>query len=170
MGEKMSGLTHIDSDGNAVMVDVSEKADTERKAVACGKIFVNAEVFEAITTGTVKKGDVLTTAKIAGIMAAKNTSSLIPMCHPLLLTHISVDFALNKEELCVECTATVRLCGKTGVEMEALTAVNVALLTVYDMCKALDKRMRITDVMLLEKEGGKSGKFVRDGWQKMEEK
>lgn len=155
------GLTHVDAEGNAVMVDVSQKADTERKAVATGKIYVNQEVFDAITAGTVKKGDVLTTAKIAGIMAAKNTSSLIPMCHPLLLTHISVDFSMNREELCVECTSSVRLRGKTGVEMEALTAVNVALLTVYDMCKALDKRMRISDIMLLEKEGGKSGKFVR---------
>lgn len=155
----MNELSHIDAQGNARMVDVSEKPATERTAVATGSIFVGADVLAAITAGTAKKGDVLTTAKIAGIMAAKRTSDLIPLCHPLALTHIAVNFTAFPDANALQCTATARLCGKTGVEMEALTAVSVALLTVYDMCKAMNKAMRISDIRLVKKTGGKSGDF-----------
>lgn len=157
------GLTHFDGQGNAIMVDVSDKQHTERTAVAQGKIRVNEAVFRAIQQGTVQKGDVLGVARVAGIMAAKSTSSLIPMCHPLLLTKCSVDFMLLEDERAVQAEALVRVNGQTGVEMEALTAVNIALLTIYDMCKALDKSMTITDVHLVRKSGGKSGDFVYSG-------
>ncbi|MBR2626723.1 MAG: cyclic pyranopterin monophosphate synthase MoaC, partial [Peptococcaceae bacterium] len=133
-----NGLTHFDSQGNAVMVDVSEKTATHRTAVASGKIKVNQAVYDAIVEGSVKKGDVLGVARVAGIMAAKKTHELIPMCHPLLLTKCTVDFELLPEELAVKAIATVKVNGQTGVEMEALTSVNVALLTIYDMCKAID--------------------------------
>ena len=155
-----NGLTHFDSQGNAVMVDVSEKAATHRTAIASGKIKVNQAVYDAIVEGSVKKGDVLGVARVAGIMAAKKTHELIPMCHPLLLTKCTVDFELLPEELAVKAIATVKVNGQTGVEMEALTSVHVALLTIYDMCKAIDKTMEMTDIHLEEKTGGISGTFV----------
>ena len=155
-----NGLTHFDSQGNAVMVDVSEKQATHRTAVASGKIKVNKAVYDAIVEGSVKKGDVLGVARVAGIMAAKKTHELIPMCHPLLLTKCTVDFELLPEELAVKAIATVKVNGQTGVEMEALTSVNVALLTIYDMCKAIDKTMEMTEIHLEEKSGGKSGTFI----------
>lgn len=164
----MSGFTHFDEQGNAIMVDVTDKSETERTAVATGSIYVNKEVYDAITNHTVKKGDVLGTARIAGIMGAKKTSDLIPMCHPLMLTKVSVDFELDDQagkktaddRFKITCFCTAKLCGKTGVEMEALTGVNVALLTIYDMCKAIDKRMEMSDIHLVEKIGGKSGHFT----------
>ncbi|MBQ5683607.1 MAG: cyclic pyranopterin monophosphate synthase MoaC [Peptococcaceae bacterium] len=155
-----NGLTHFDSQGNAVMVDVSEKQATHRVAIASGKIKVNQAVYDAIVEGSVKKGDVLGVARVAGIMAAKKTHELIPMCHPLLLTKCTVDFELLPEELAVKAIATVKVNGQTGVEMEALTSVNVALLTIYDMCKAIDKTMEMTEIHLEEKSGGKSGTFI----------
>ena len=153
-------LNHFDEAGRAVMVDVSAKPATSREAVARGRIRVSPAVFAAIEQGTVAKGDVLGVARIAGIMAAKRTWELIPLCHPLALTKCTVDFTLLAEQLAVEATATVRVNGQTGVEMEALTAVSTALLTIYDMCKALDKTMTIGDIALVEKSGGKSGHFV----------
>lgn len=158
----MSGFTHFDNNGNAIMVDVTDKDITERTAVAKGSIKVNREVFDAIKDGTAKKGDVLGTARVAGIMAAKRTWELIPMCHPLMLTKVTIDFKLHEETLSVEAFCTAKLCGKTGVEMEALTGVNIALLTIYDMCKAMDRAMEITNVCLAEKMGGKSGHFIRE--------
>ena len=152
-------LTHFDASGNAVMVDVSEKAVTFREAVAHGIITMNAEAFAAVESGTVKKGDVLGVARIAGIMATKRTSDLIPLCHTLLLTKSAVEFTLHPEEHSIEAECTVRCEGQTGVEMEALTGVSVALLTVYDMCKAMDKRMTLGEIHLVEKHGGKSGDF-----------
>lgn len=157
----MGELTHFDADGKAWMVDVGGKAETDRTAVAHGKIFVNEEVFAAIKNGTSKKGDVLGVARVAGIMGAKRTSELIPLCHILMLTKCSVEFELHEEECSVEAICTVKTHGKTGVEMEALTGVQVALLTVYDMCKAIDKGMVIGEVCLLRKEGGKSGVYER---------
>lgn len=157
----MNGLTHFDAQGNAIMVDVTAKADTERIATAEGAIRVNREVYDAILNGTAAKGDVLGAARIAGIMAAKKTSDLIPLCHPLMLTKVTIDFEPVGETLEIRCRCTVKLTGKTGVEMEALTGVSVALLTIYDMCKALDKRMEMTEIHLLEKQGGKSGHFIR---------
>ena len=151
----MNKLTHLDAAGNAAMVDVSAKAATLREAVAEGRITMSAAALSAIRDGAVAKGDVLATARIAGIMAAKKTSELIPLCHPLLLSKVSVDFAFEADGLRV--TAMARLTGQTGVEMEALTAASVALLTIYDMAKALDKAMVIGGVRLLEKRGGKSG-------------
>lgn len=156
----MSGFTHFDSNGNAIMVDVTDKEITERTAVAAGNILVSKEVFEAIKNVTVKKGDVLGTARIAGIMAAKKTSDLIPMCHPLMLTKVTIDFELEEESHGIKCICTAKLSGKTGVEMEALTGVSVALLTIYDMCKAMDRAMIISDIHLVEKKGGKSGHFI----------
>lgn len=151
----MAKLTHLDAEGAAHMVDVSAKSDTGREAVAEGRILMSAPALEAIRSGNAKKGDVLGTARVAGIMAAKKTSELIPLCHPLMLSRISIDFAFESEGVSVR--STVRLNGPTGVEMEALTAVSVALLTVYDMAKALDKHMVISDIRLLSKTGGKSG-------------
>lgn len=156
----MNELTHFDQKGNAVMVDVSAKAETSREAEACGTIYVNAAVMDAVQNGTAAKGDVLGVARVAGIMAAKRTSDLIPMCHPLMLTKCAVDFVLKPEEGAIQAVCLVRTQGKTGVEMEALTGVTAALLTVYDMCKAVDKRMNIQDVHLVRKEGGKSGPFA----------
>ena len=155
----MAEFTHFDSNGNAIMVDVTAKEETERIAVATGCIKVNEEVFAAIKNQTAKKGDVLGTARIAGIMAAKKTSDLIPMCHPLMLTKVTIDFTLDEKELAIHCFCTSKLCGKTGVEMEALTGVSVALLTIYDMCKAMDRSMEMTEIHLVEKMGGKSGHF-----------
>lgn len=156
----MSGLTHFDGNGNAIMVDVTDKAVTERTAIAKGSIKVNREVYEAVVTGAVGKGDVLGTARIAGIMAAKKTSDMIPMCHPLMLTKVAVDFELHEDTLTIDAICTAKLSGKTGVEMEALTGVTISLLTIYDMCKALDKSMEITEVHLVEKMGGKSGHYI----------
>ncbi|CDO38532.1 cyclic pyranopterin monophosphate synthase MoaC [Novosphingobium sp. KN65.2] len=148
-------LTHIDSDGTARMVDVGAKAETQRLAIASGRITMSAEALEAIRAGNAPKGDVLGTARIAGIMAGKRTGDLIPMCHPLAIDAINVDFSF--EDKAVRATATASLTGKTGVEMEAITAVSVALVTIYDMAKALDKGMVIGDIRLIEKRGGKSG-------------
>ena len=154
-------LTHFDGQGNAVMVDVSAKDDTSRTAVASGKIKVNRAVMDAVLAGSVKKGDVLGVARLAGIMAVKQTSSLIPMCHMLLITKCSVDFEIDEEHLEIKAVCTAKVEGKTGVEMEALTGVSVALLTIYDMCKAIDKRMELGEIRLESKSGGKSGDFVR---------
>ena len=153
----MTDLTHLNADGGAHMVDVSAKADTAREAVAEGRISMSAEALAAIRAGNMKKGDVLGTARIAGILAAKKTSDLIPLCHPLMLSKISVEFSYETSAIRVE--ARVRLNGPTGVEMEALTAVSVTLLTLYDMAKALDKSMIISDIRLLSKTGGKSGDY-----------
>ncbi len=159
------GFTHFDREGRAVMVDVTEKADTARTATATGKITVNQEVYEAIEAGTVKKGDVLGVAITAGIMGAKRTFELIPMCHILPITNCRIWFEKNREKRELHCFCTVKVTGKTGVEMEALTGVSVALLTVYDMCKALDKGMEIGEIYLCHKAGGKSGEIRnrRDG-------
>ena len=153
----MSKLTHLDALGNAHMVDVSAKDVTTRSATARARVLMLPETLALITTGTAKKGDVLATARIAGIMAAKKTSELIPLCHPLMISKVSVDFTIIDSAIDVE--AIVKVEGKTGVEMEALTACSVACLTLYDMMKAVDRGMRITDVRLVEKSGGKSGHF-----------
>lgn len=156
----MSEFTHIDPNGNAVMVDVSGKAITARTAVATGRIAMNQDCYEAVKAGTMKKGDVLGVAQIGGIMGAKKTSDLIPLCHILNLTKCGVEFTFHDDVREIEANCTVRCDGKTGVEMEALTGVSVALLTVYDMCKAIDKSMVIKDIHVVEKMGGKSGHFV----------
>lgn len=156
------GFSHFDERGNARMVDVSGKPESERTATARGRVLMRPETLALIREGGVKNGDVLQVARLAGIMAAKRTPDLIPLCHPLPLASVSVDLALDEAENAVEITATVKLAGRTGVEMEALTAVSVAALTVYDMCKAVDRGMRITDVRLVHKAGGKSGEFVGD--------
>jgi cyclic pyranopterin monophosphate synthase len=157
-------LTHFDSHGQAHMVDVAGKASTHRVAVASGCIEMLPETMAVIEAGSAKKGDVLGIARIAGIQAAKKTSDLIPLCHPLALTRVAIDFEIRRTHVeqmgCVVCSATVETVGPTGVEMEALTAVQVALLTIYDMCKAIDRGMTINSVKLLEKHGGKSGSFV----------
>lgn len=155
-------LTHFDAKGQAIMVDVTHKEETSRTAVAKGRIRVSPETLQAITEGTAKKGDVLGVARVAGIMAVKRTSELIPMCHPLMLGKCSVDFRLDREQCEVEAICTASLKGQTGVEMEALMGVSVALLTIYDMCKAIDKRMEITGIHLAKKTGGKSGLFIND--------
>ena len=152
-------LTHFDNSGNARMVDVSEKNETARVAVAVSRIKVSKETLELIEAGKIGKGDVLGVARVAGIMASKQTSNLIPMCHPLMITSCNVDFDINKEENYIGITATVKIVDKTGVEMEALTAAMVSALTIYDMCKAIDKGMVISDVHLVKKSGGKSGDF-----------
>ena len=156
----MSSLTHFDAQGQAHMVDVGAKPATHRIAVAEGRITMQPATLAIIQGGTAKKGDVLGIARIAGIMAAKKTSDLIPLCHPLALTRVAVDFELLLDVSAVRCTATVETVGPTGVEMEALTAVQVALLTVYDMCKAVDKSMVMEGVRVVEKRGGKSGDFM----------
>ena len=153
-------LTHFDSQGQAHMVDVAAKAATHRVAVAQGRIVMNSATLSIILEGSAKKGDVLGIARIAGIMAAKKTSDLIPLCHPLALTRVTIDFLPQQGDSSITCHATVETVGPTGVEMEALTAVQVALLTIYDMCKAVDRAMVMTDVRVLEKHGGKSGSFV----------
>ena len=155
----MTKLTHLDDSGAAHMVDVTAKPDTVREAVAEGQITMSVTALDAVKAGSAKKGDVLATARIAGIMAAKKTSELIPLCHPLMLSKVSVDFTFEDND--IRCTALVRLTGQTGVEMEAMTAVSVALLTIYDMAKALDKAMIIGEVRLLTKTGGKSGDWIR---------
>jgi cyclic pyranopterin monophosphate synthase len=153
-------LTHFDSQGQAHMVDVAAKPATHRVAIAQGRIVMNSATLSIILEGSAKKGDVLGIARIAGIMAAKKTSDLIPLCHPLALTRVTVDFLPQQSNSSITCRATVETVGPTGVEMEALTAVQVALLTIYDMCKAVDRAMVMTDVRVLEKHGGKSGSFV----------
>lgn len=155
-----SPLTHFDTQGQAHMVDVGAKANTHRKAVAGGRIRMQAATLALIQSGTAQKGDVLGIARLAGIMGSKKTADLIPLCHPIALTRVAVDFEVLPETAEIVCTATAETVGQTGVEMEALTAVQVALLTIYDMCKAADRGMVITDVKLLEKHGGKSGSFV----------
>ncbi|MBE6080013.1 MAG: cyclic pyranopterin monophosphate synthase MoaC [Veillonella sp.] len=155
-------LTHFDEAGNARMVDVSEKVVISRTAVAEGYISVNAEIYERIKAGTMKKGDVLAVAQLAAIMGAKKTSDLIPLCHPLMLSKVAVICELDEKRRAVRIEATVKTSGQTGVEMEALTAVQVGLLTVYDMCKAIDKSMVMGPVYLVEKAGGKSGHFVNN--------
>jgi cyclic pyranopterin monophosphate synthase len=155
-----SPLTHFDAEGQAHMVDVSAKAATHRVAVAEGRIVMKPATLALITQGQAKKGDVLGVARLAGIMAAKKTSDLIPLCHPLAITRVAVEFKTDEATASVRCEARVETVGPTGVEMEALTAVQVALLTIYDMCKAADRGMTMTDVRVLEKHGGKSGSFV----------
>ncbi len=150
-------LTHFDKAGNAIMVDVSEKEITDREAVAEGRILVSHGVMEAIQNGTSKKGDVLGVARVAGMMAVKQTSAIIPMCHTILIDKCSIEFTCDEKAITVSCK--VKTAGKTGVEMEALTGVTVALLTIYDMCKAIDKRMVISEIHLMKKTGGKSGEF-----------
>jgi cyclic pyranopterin monophosphate synthase len=170
----MSELNHLDDQGQARMVDVGAKAETEREAVAAGRVMMRPETLRLLKAGNLPKGDVLSTARVAGIMAAKRTSELIPLCHPLLLTHVAIDFAFNDQSsadnqssaddrsCAVDIRATVRCLGQTGVEMEALTAVSVAALTVYDMAKAVERGMVIGSVRLLEKRGGKSGEWHED--------
>lgn len=153
----MGDFTHFDLQGNAVMVDVSEKSDTAREATACGRILMSQECFHLVKGGGMKKGDVLGVARIAGIMGAKKTSELIPLCHIIGLTGVEIEFELRPEICAIDARCTARTVGKTGVEMEALTGVNVALLTIYDMCKAVDKGMFIESIHLLQKSGGKSG-------------
>ena len=153
-------LTHFDAQGQAHMVDVGPKTSTHRIAVATGEIHMLPATLQLIESGTAKKGDVIGIARIAGIQGAKKTADLIPLCHPLALTRVAVDFSTHHDPDRVTCTVTVETHGQTGVEMEALTAVQVALLTIYDMCKAVDRGMTITGVKLLEKHGGKSGSFV----------
>lgn len=155
----MANFTHFNQDGEAIMVDVSQKDITMRIAIAEGCIKVNQEVFRSIKKQTNKKGDVLAVARIAGIMAAKKTSDMIPLCHPLFITKVTIDFELDEENYMIKAIATTKVNGKTGVEMEALHAVSVTLLTIYDMCKAIDKSMEISDIRLLHKEGGKSGVY-----------
>ena len=154
----MSGFTHFDDSGNAVMVDVGEKANTQRTATARGAVVMQPDTLSMIVENKAKKGDVLAVAQLAGIMAAKKTPDLVPLCHPLLLTKVTVDLTAVQPDR-VEIEATVKLSGQTGVEMEALTAVSVAALTVYDMCKAVDRGMQITDIRVVHKDGGKSGEF-----------
>ena len=156
----MAEFTHLDSEGNARMVDVSDKDASERTATAKGSVLMRPETMAMILEGGAKKGDVLSVARLAGIMGAKRTPDLVPLCHPLALTSITVDLTCDAERNAVDITATCKLTGRTGVEMEALTAVAVAALTVYDMCKAVDRGMRIADIRLVHKAGGKSGTFT----------
>lgn len=155
-------LTHLDEQGAARMVDVGAKPDSERLAVASGTVYMKRETMRLIRDGALKKGDVLTVARIAGIMAAKRTSELIPLCHPVALTKIDVELTLDEDASAVRIKATARTIGKTGVEMEALTAVSVAGLTIYDMAKAVDREMRLSDIRLLEKRGGQHGDYVAE--------
>tara|TARA_B100001964_G_scaffold80677_1_gene91017 strand:+ start:1248 stop:1724 length:477 start_codon:yes stop_codon:yes gene_type:complete len=155
----MNDLTHLDKDGNAIMVDVGDKDSTERTATAAGSIYMEPETLKLITDKGVKKGDVLSVAQLAGIMGAKRTPDLIPLCHPLTLTSVKVELTCDDSRNAVDVSATCKLSGQTGVEIEALTAVSVAALTVYDMCKSVDRAMRISDIRLIYKAGGKSGEF-----------
>ena len=157
-------FTHFDQKGNAVMVDVSEKLDTERVALACGSIRMSEECFQKVAEGQMKKGDVLGIARIAGIMGAKKTSDLIPLCHILNLTSVEIEFEMDAVHHCITAYCKVKTTGKTGVEMEALTGVQVALLTIYDMCKAIDKKMEMFEIHMCTKTGGKSGEF---SWQEI---
>ena len=157
----MSKFTHIDDEGKVRMVDVTDKKPTLREAVAGASVMMRTETFDLIRSQKVKKGNVLETARIAGVMAAKKTSELIPMCHPLNITHVQVDFSPDESQSCIDIEATVRIVDQTGVEMEALTAASVAALTIYDMCKSYDKAMTISKVQLIRKSGGKSGAYER---------
>jgi len=157
----MSRLTHIDSKGNARMVDISEKRESRREAIAAGKVKLSPATYELVKKGHGPKGDIFTVAKIAGIMAAKKTHDIIPLCHPLSITHIDVEYTFLDRKYTIEIKSTVRTKGQTGVEMEALTCVTVVALTIYDMCKAVDKGIELGPFYLLEKSGGKSGKYVR---------
>lgn len=159
----MSKLTHFDADGKAIMVDVGDKQTTRRVAVARGEVLMNSATLDRILDKQVGKGDVLGVARLAGIMAAKKTSELVPLCHPLLINSVEVDFTPDRDKSMVVVEATVKVNGQTGVEMEALTAVSVAALTIYDMCKAVDKTMSLNNVRLVEKEGGRSGHFINPG-------
>jgi cyclic pyranopterin phosphate synthase len=156
------GLTHIDESGKARMVDVTAKTATEREAVAKGRVLMKKETLELILASEIKKGDVLGVARVAGIMAAKKTAELIPLCHPLNITSVTVDFETVSDPPSIEITATAKVASQTGVEMEAMTAVSAAALTVYDMCKAADKGMVLSDIRLVRKTGGKSGTYVRE--------
>jgi len=158
----MNKLTHFDESGRASMVDITGKENTERYAIAKGRVYMKPETIECIEEDKIKKGDVITVAKVAGIMAAKRVDELIPMCHKLLLNSINIDIEMNKKEAFLEMRCTVKSTGKTGVEMEAFTGVSVAALTVYDMCKAVDRKIVISDIKLIEKHGGKSGIFKRE--------
>ena len=155
--QNTSPLTHFDADGQAHMVDVGAKLETRRVAVATGRIVMLADTFAMVKSGSAKKGDVLGIARIAAIQASKRTSELIPLCHPIPLTRVAVEFELDEAACAIRCTVTAETVGRTGVEMEALTAVNVGLLTIYDMCKAVDRGMRMQGIQLMEKLGGKSG-------------
>ena len=157
----MEDFSHFNEAGRARMVDVTEKNTTQRTAIASGRVFVNENTFELIKSGGLSKGDVLGTAQIGGIMGAKHTSDLIPMCHPIFISGVDINFEMNEEDLTVDIEATAKCTGVTGVEMEALTAVSIAALTVYDMCKAVQKDIVISDIKLLKKTGGKSGTFIR---------
>ena len=152
-----NGMTHFDREGQAHMVDVADKNETRRIAKASGSIRMGVGTLELIASGTASKGDVLGVARIAAIQASKHTSELIPLCHPLYLTHVAVEFHLDRQGSAVDCIVTTETLGRTGVEMEAMTAVSIALLTIYDMCKAVDRGMEITRIRLLEKQGGRSG-------------
>lgn len=154
-------LTHINKEGRAKMVDVSEKLDTTREAIAIGAISMKRETLERIKQGTISKGDVLSVAQVGGIMGAKSTPNIIPMCHPIMISGCDISFHIDFENNKIDITATTKTVGKTGIEMEALTAVSIAALTIYDMCKAIDREMIISNVMLLKKSGGKSGIFER---------
>jgi cyclic pyranopterin phosphate synthase len=158
----MSKLTHFNQAGEAHMVDIADKPASARRAIASGRILMQADTLELILSGGHKKGDVLGVARIAGIMATKRTAELVPMCHPLALTHVSVEFETDAQAGAIECTVTAETTGQTGVEMEALNGVQLSLLTIYDMCKAVDRGMVISDVRLLQKSGGKSGHWQRD--------
>lgn len=160
---KAQKFTHFDSEGNARMVDVSAKAETKRVAEASGTIRMNKDAYAMVKSGTMAKGDVLGVARIAGILAAKKVHELVPLTHPLLITSSNVDFAFQDDQNLIHIRAAIGICGKTGVEMEALTAVSIAALTIYDMCKAVDKAMVIGDICLVKKTGGKSGTYIRDG-------
>lgn len=155
-------LTHINDEGRAKMVDVSEKNDTEREAIARGSIYMKEDTIRRIKEGGIKKGDVLSVAQVGAIMGAKNTSHIIPMCHPIMISGCDVSFKIDSKNLKIDIEATTKTIGKTGIEMEALTAVSVAALTIYDMCKAIDREMIISDIMLIKKSGGKSGTFQRE--------
>lgn len=155
-------LTHINEEGRAKMIDVSEKGDTVREAVAIGSISMKRETIERIKEGTISKGDVLAVAQVGGIMGAKNTSQIIPMCHPIMISGCDISFRIDFENNKIEITATTKTVGKTGIEMEALTAVSTATLTIYDMCKSIDREMIINNIMLVKKSGGKSGIFERE--------
>jgi cyclic pyranopterin phosphate synthase len=159
--EDKAAFTHFDRQGNAIMVDVGDKRETVRVAEAAGKIKMSAEAYGLVKSGSIAKGDVLGIARVAGVMAAKKVDELIPLAHPLMITKVTIDFAFCDEDTSVDIFATVGISGKTGVEMEALTAVAVTALTIYDMCKAVDKSMVISDVRLLKKTGGKSGTYIR---------
>lgn len=156
-------LSHIDKDGNAVMVDVSDKDSTKRIAKAKGTIIMQQETLKQILSNNIKKGNVLTVAKVAGIMAAKNTSNVVPMCHPLLLTGIDIEYNINEDTSSIDVISTVKTTGNTGVEIEALNAVNTTLLTIYDMVKAIDKTMTLTNIKVTHKSGGKSGEYNNEG-------